>query len=41
MYPKVSLQYKQNIKNKIIESAIITFPKDVYDKNMINLEWMI
>ena len=36
MCPRVSLQYKQNIKNKIIESAIITFPKYVYDKSRMD-----
>src|SRR5918993_5468456 len=36
MCPRVSIQYKQNIKNKIIESAIITFSKYGYDKSRMN-----
>lgn len=37
MCPKVSLQYKQNIKNKIIESAITTFSKYGYDKSRMDI----
>lgn len=36
MCPRVSLQYKQNIKNKIIESAITTFSKYGYDKSRMD-----
>ena len=36
MCPRVSFQYKQNIKNKIIESAIITFSKYGYDKSRMD-----
>src|ERR671913_923608 len=36
MCPRVSIQYKQNIKNKIIESAIITFSKYGYDKSRMD-----
>ena len=36
MCPRVSIQYKQNIKNKIIESALITFSKYGYDKSRMD-----
>jgi AcrR family transcriptional regulator len=36
MCPRVSFQYKQNIKNKIIESAIFTFSKYGYDKSRMD-----
>jgi AcrR family transcriptional regulator len=36
MCPKVTLQYKENIKNKIIESAISTFSKSGYDKSRMD-----
>jgi TetR/AcrR family transcriptional regulator, repressor for uid operon len=36
MCPKVTYQYKENIKNKIIESAISTFSKYGYDKSRMD-----
>jgi AcrR family transcriptional regulator len=36
MCPKVTHQYKENIKNKIIESAISTFSKYGYDKSRMD-----
>jgi TetR/AcrR family transcriptional regulator, repressor for uid operon len=36
MCPKVTHQYKKNIKNKIIESAISTFSKYGYDKSRMD-----
>ena len=36
MCPRESFHYKQNIKNKIIESAIITFSKYGYDKSRMD-----
>ena len=36
MCPRVTQQYKQNIKNKIIESAISTFSKHGYDKSRMD-----
>jgi AcrR family transcriptional regulator len=36
MCPKVTNQYKENIKNKIIESAISTFSKYGYDKSRMD-----
>src|SRR5215211_6792340 len=36
MCPKVNHQYKENIKNKIIESAISTFSKYGYDKSRMD-----
>jgi TetR/AcrR family transcriptional repressor of uid operon len=36
MCPKVTHQYKENIKNKIIESAITTFSKYGYDKSRMD-----
>jgi AcrR family transcriptional regulator len=36
MCPKVTQQYKENIKNKIIESAISTFSKYGYDKSRMD-----
>ena len=36
MCPRVSLQHKQNIKNKIIEGAITTFSKYGYDKSRMD-----
>jgi AcrR family transcriptional regulator len=36
MCPKVTNQYKENIKNKIIENAISTFSKYGYDKSRMD-----
>ena len=36
MCPKVTYQYKKNIKNKIIKSAISTFSKYGYDKSRMD-----
>ena len=36
MCPKVTHQHKENIKNKIIESAIFTFSKYGYDKSRMD-----
>ena len=36
MCPKVTHQYKENIKNKIIENAISTFSKYGYDKSRMD-----
>ena len=36
MCPKVTYQYKENIKNKIIESSIYTFSKYGYDKSRMD-----
>ena len=36
MCPKVTHQYKENIKNKIIESSISTFSKYGYDKSRMD-----
>ncbi len=36
MCPKVNYQYKENIKNKIIEGAISTFSKYGYDKSRMD-----
>ena len=36
MCPKVSLSYRQNIKNRIIENAISTFSKYGYDKSRMD-----
>ena len=36
MCPKVTHQYKKNIKNKIIKSAISTFSKYGYDKSRMD-----
>jgi TetR/AcrR family transcriptional regulator, repressor for uid operon len=36
MCPKVTLQYKENIRNKIIENAITTFSKYGYDKSRMD-----
>jgi len=36
MCPKVTFQYKKNIKNKIIKSAISTFSKYGYDKSRMD-----
>src|SRR5918993_1182095 len=36
MCPKVTYQYKKNLKNKIIKSAISTFSKYGYDKSRMD-----
>src|ERR671913_526132 len=36
MCPKVTYQYKKNIKNKIIKSAISTFSRYGYDKSRMD-----